>query len=125
MSQSGLPDEVCWLLSQHVASALELDVLLAMRGRRDAIGAGELARELRSNETVTAATLEKFTGLGLLAREGDAYSFRPETPRLEKATNALADSYASRRVRVIQFIYGRPSESVSAFADAFKLRRDD
>jgi hypothetical protein len=125
MSQPGLPDDVCWLLSNYVASALELDVLLAMRGHDDPVAAGELARELRSNETVTAGTLEKFTAIGLLERADERYGFRPQTPRLAVAADALADSYARKRVRVIQFIYRRPSEGASAFADAFKLRRDD
>jgi hypothetical protein len=125
MSQAGLPDDVCWLLSNYVASALELDVLLAMRGRDEPIGAGELARELRSNETVTAGTLEKFTAIGLLERASERYGYQPKTPRLAQAVDALADSYARKRVRVIRFIYRRPSEGASAFADAFKLRRDE
>ena len=96
-----------------------------MRRHEDAVNAGELARELRSNETVTAATLEKFTALELVVREGDRYRFKPGTEQLARATDSLADSYARRRVRVVRFIYGRTSEGASAFADAFRLRKDD
>jgi hypothetical protein len=125
MPQPGLPEEVRWLITTHVASALELEVLLAMRAREDATTAAGLARELRSNDAVAVSALEKFAAAGLLAREGDEYTFRPSTPRLAKAADALADSYARRRVRVVEFIYRRPSEGVTAFADAFKLRKDD
>ncbi len=125
MSQPGLPEEVRWLITTHVASALELEVLLAMRMHEGPTTAAELARELRSNEPVAAAALDKFTAAGLLARDGDGFEYRPSGPRLAQAANALADSYARRRVRVIEFIYRRPSGGAAAFADAFKLRRDD
>jgi hypothetical protein len=125
MPQPGLPEEVRWLITTHVASALELEVLLAMRAHDGVTTAAELARELRSNEPVAAAALDKFAAAGLLARESEEFEYRPTSPRLAKAADSLADSYARRRVRVIEFIYRRPSDGATAFADAFKLRRDD
>ena len=113
------------LLTRHVASVLELDVLLAMRGAGTAMAAGELARELRLNDSACAAALDKFATDGFLTCADGAYSYEPKPPKLAAAVNALAEAYASRRVSVIRFIYRRPSEGVSAFADAFKIRRDD
>jgi DNA-binding IclR family transcriptional regulator len=113
------------LLTRHVASVLELDVLLAMRGSDRPMAAGELARELRLNDSACAAALDKFATDGFLTRAEDAYTYDPKPAKQAAAVNALADAYASRRVSVIRFIYRRPSEGVSAFADAFKLRRDD
>jgi DNA-binding MarR family transcriptional regulator len=123
MSSTDLPEEVRWLITNHVASVLELDVLLAMRDKEEATTPGDLARELRSNETVTEGSLDKFAAAGLLVREADGYVFRPATPRLTRAAQALADTYARRRVSVVTFIYGRPSEGVSAFANAFRFRK--
>jgi DNA-binding IclR family transcriptional regulator len=125
MARPGLPEEVRWLITTHVGSALELEVLLAMRVHEGTTTAPELARELRTNEPVASAALEKFTVAGLLARDTEGFEYRPSSPRLAQAADALADSYARRRVRVIELIYRRPSEGVTAFADAFKLRRDD
>ena len=121
----GLPDDVRSLIAQHIGSVLELDVLLAMRTETGTSPAAGVARELRLNEEATAEALEKFTAAGFLKREGTGYRFEPRTAGLSRAVNSLAEAYARRRVTVIGFIYSGPSESVSAFADAFKLRKED
>lgn len=123
MPSNDLPEAVRTLLRRHVASVLELDVLLAMRSREGPAAPGQLARELRLNETACAAALEKFTADGLFSRDDGAYSFGPRDDAVRRAVDALAEAYAQRRVSVIRFIFQRPSEGVSAFADAFKLRR--
>jgi hypothetical protein len=125
VATTDLPEPVRALLTRHVASVLELDVLLAMRGTDRPMAPDELARELRLNGTACAAALDKFATEGFLTLTEEAYSYDPKPPKLGAAVNALADAYASRRVSVIRFIYRRPSEGVSAFADAFKLRRED
>jgi DNA-binding IclR family transcriptional regulator len=122
---SDLPESVRSLIRRHVASVLELEVLLAMHDAAAPLSCPELARELRLNETACAAALDKFTEAGLVESRGDAYGFKPRTPALRDGVDALSDSYARRRVSVIRFIYKRPGEGISAFADAFKLRKDD
>lgn len=125
MGTSDLPEQVRTLITRHIASVLELDVLLAMRATDRAPTCEELARELRLNETACAAALDRFASNGFLAANGAAYSYRPKTPKLASSVDALADAYSVRRVSVIRFIYQRPGEGVSAFADAFRLRKDD
>jgi predicted transcriptional regulator len=125
MALGALPDEVRSLLAAHIASVLELDVLLAIRTRTEPVAADALARELRLNETATGSALEKFASAGLLVSRDGGYLFVPRDPQKEAAAEALADVYSRRRVSVIRFIYSDPSGSVSAFADAFKLRRED
>jgi DNA-binding IclR family transcriptional regulator len=122
---SDLPEQVRALITRHVASVLELDVLLAMRASDRALTCEELARDLRLNQTACEAALDRFAGAGFLVTSGTAYSYRPKGPELSRAVDALADAYSSRRVSVIRFIYRRPSQGVSAFADAFRLRKDD
>jgi DNA-binding MarR family transcriptional regulator len=124
MATGDLPEQVRSFISRHVESVLDLDILLAARAADGPRAAGELARELRLNEAASAAALEKFAAAGLLTREDDCYSYRPRDRDLAADADALADAYARRRVSVIRFIYKRPSEGVSAFADAFRLRKD-
>jgi hypothetical protein len=124
MATDGLPDDVRSLIAQHVDSVLELEVLLAIRSWGVPVGAGELAHTLHLNGDASAAALAKFVRAGLVSRDGEAYSFEPRDAPLRAAVDSLADTYASRRVRVIRFIYGRPNDAVSAFADAFKFRKD-
>ena len=124
MATGDLPEQVRSFIRRHVESVLDLDILLAVRTAAGPRAATELARELRLNETASAAALEKFAAIGLLERDGDCYTYKPRDRRLAADADALADAYARRRVTVIRFIYKRPSEGVSAFADAFRLRKD-
>jgi DNA-binding Lrp family transcriptional regulator len=125
VGSSDLPEDVRTLITRHVASVLDLDVLLAMRMTDRAVTCEELARELRLNETACEAALDKFARAGFLTASGPAYSYRPKSAMIGSSVDSLADAYAVRRVSVIRFIYRRPSDGVSAFADAFRLRKDD
>jgi DNA-binding MarR family transcriptional regulator len=125
MATGDLPEQVRYFIRRHVESVLDLDILLAIRAADGPRAASELARELRLNETASAAALDKFAAIGLLERDkDDCYVYRPRERALAADADALADAYARRRVSVIRFIYKRPSEGVSAFADAFRLRKD-
>ena len=125
MSPGGLSEPVRAFITQHVASVLELDVLLAVRSADRPIAAADLARELRLNDAACAAALGKFEAAGLVRRSDDGFSFAPADARSRADVDAVAEAYATRRVSVVRFIFRRPSRSVSAFADAFKLRKDD
>lgn len=119
-----LPASVRALIEQHIPSALDLEVLLALHREERAWQPAELARELRTDPTATESALRKFAEARILAVDDDGYVHRPASPDLARAVDDLADVYARRRVRVIEFIYKRPSERVTTFADAFRLRRE-
>jgi hypothetical protein len=44
---------------------------------------------------------------------------------VERQVTRLAETYATRRVSVIQLIVANPMDSVTTFADAFRLRKKD
>lgn len=125
MATGDLPEPVRALITRHVASVLELDVLLAARSSDGEFTGQELARELRLNEAACQEALDKFAKEKFVTANEHGYSYSPRTAEAAAAVDALADTYARRRVSVIRFIYQRPSRGVSAFADAFKLRKDD
>jgi flagellar motor protein MotB len=43
--------------------------------------------------------------------------------KLNEVVDALAESYANYRVAVIGLIFARPSERITSFADAFRIRK--
>jgi hypothetical protein len=120
-----LPKDVRSFVTRHVASVLELDLLLAMRSAGRPYTPEEIARDLRLNEAACAAGFEKFAAEGLFVRKDDGYSYEPRDAGARAGADALAEAYAVRRVSVIRFIYRQPGGGVTAFADAFKLRKDD
>jgi hypothetical protein len=53
------------------------------------------------------------------------YRFEPSSPALAKSVEALAASYADRRVSVVAALDAEPGERIREFADAFRIRRED
>ena len=51
------------------------------------------------------------------------YRYAPANEELNGIVDALAESYANYRVAVIGLIFARPSERITSFADAFRIRR--
>ncbi len=111
-------------IQQHIESALDLEMLLVMHasGERTRM-AGEIAREMHTDPTATAASLRKLTEAQILEVDESGFTYRPASPRLAGDVDALVDTYSRRKVRMIEFIYSQPNEVISSFADAFKLRR--
>ena len=67
--------------------------------------------------------LDDLLGRGLATESAERYRYTPADPDVEQTVDALAESYAKYRVAVIGLIFGRPSESVTRLADAFRIRR--
>jgi hypothetical protein len=53
----------------------------------------------------------------------DGPGTRAATDDLDRIVDDLAESYAKYRVAVIGLIFARPSERITLFADAFRIRK--
>jgi hypothetical protein len=67
--------------------------------------------------------------LGLVRSTLDAggqrwFRYAPTEPAVHLQVADLERDYAQLRVRVVEYIYSRPSDSVRSFARAFRLRKD-
>ena len=124
---SGVPDDVQRLISSHIDSVEKLEVLLLLRGDRDQPWTSDrVSRELRRNPASVARCLTQLAGRGLIQGSvTDGYRFAPADPAVEGRVDRLAETYATRRVSVIQLIVSNPMDSVTTFADAFRFRRKD
>jgi hypothetical protein len=67
--------------------------------------------------------LDDLAARGLLLEDGGRYRYHPSTDGTESTIDDLAESYAKYRVAVIGLIFSKPSERVTVFADAFRIRR--
>ncbi len=124
---SGVPDDVAQLIASHIDSVEKLEILLLLRGEGDRSWTTEdVSRELRRNPSSVARCLRQLSERGLLGGEvADGYRFAPPDPAVERQVTRLAETYATRRVSVIQLIVANPMDSVTTFADAFRLRKKD
>lgn len=127
MSQFELPADVRHLLTEHIRSIEQLEILLLLRdGASRCWTPAEVYQVVQSSERSVENTLASLHKQGLIVTaQGDAaYRFGPRSRQLEETVSNLAHFYSERRVRVVEAIYAeRPSE-VDAFAKAFRLRKD-
>jgi hypothetical protein len=128
VSDAVIPPRVQRFISTHIDSIEKLEVLLLMRARADREWtARDVSQELRITEASATARLEDWAVRRLLAvKDGSPphYRFKPASTEDEQDVSALQDTYSTRRVSVISFIFSKPLDKVRGFADAFRLKRD-
>src|SRR3712207_1282943 len=128
MPRPDLPEAVQQLIVRHLDSVGQLEVLLLVRAAAEKRwSVADVARALVTDTEPASGFLEHLADHGLMERSEEAgewrYRYAPSAPD-ERAVDALAEAYATRRMAVVGFIYARPTGSVSSLADAFRLRRD-
>jgi hypothetical protein len=121
---TGVPTTVKRFIGAEIESVEQLEVLLLLRGAADKDWtATEVARALVTQVESAGDWLEKMAQSRLLSVEGDSYRYAPPTKAVDETIDALAESYAKYRVAVIGLIFSKPSERVTLFSDAFRIRR--
>ena len=126
LAQTGVPAEVRRFIAAEIESVGQLEVLLLLRGVADKTWtADEVARALVMQAPSVATWLDQMAARGLLRAGGGGYRFAPPAADVEHTIDRLAESYATYRVAVIAAIFSRPSEGVTRFPDAFRIRRRD
>lgn len=107
----------------HSVSDLEALLLLSSEPERDWRPV-DLCHALYITGAAAEAQLERLTANGiLLSGGGDVYRYAPEESVAE-AVAQLAVVYEQWRVRIIEYIYSSPSDSVRSFAHAFRFKGD-
>lgn len=128
MSADSLPAPVKQLLSRHIKSVEQLEVLLLIRSQpQRGWTAAEVYEVIRSSQLSIQARLQTFTSDGFLTEEKgppQTFRFAPNDQSLRSAVDQTAAAYQTSRVRVIEAIFAPEADPVQSFADAFKLRKD-
>src|SRR5581483_8063314 len=103
---------------------LEL-LLLLKRYPERAWPVRDLARELYSNPASVETEVERLVRVGLVSEEnGDpvnAYRYQPKDSLQDADVMALMEAYRDYRVRVIELIFSKPTQTMQDLADAFRL----
>jgi hypothetical protein len=131
----GIPARVKQLITEHVDSVMQLEVLLLLAGQGGQPARGwtpaELAQQMRVDAAWVDTTLRGLAATGLAAMTDTGagaaaaqFSYAPRTPELAATVKELAEAYADRRVTVIGLIFAKPTDKLRTFADAFRLRKD-
>jgi hypothetical protein len=126
-----LPPEVKRFINTHLHGFSQLELLLHLHDHpSEPVTAAIAARELRLGEQQAAGLLQDLHTRGLLATsdsEGrrESYRYEPSTRELARQVDALAEIYPTYRHRIVQLIFSKPPDSLTNFAQAFRLRKDE
>jgi hypothetical protein len=124
-----LPPEVKRFINKHVHAFTQLELLLYLHDNSTrTITPALAAREQRLDEAQAAGLLHDLHVRGLLASDAsegpERYRYEPSTRELARQVDTLARIYPTYRHTIIQLTFSKPPESVTNFAEAFRLRKD-
>lgn len=107
-------------------SVWALELLLHHKRTRDRTwSSSELVRELRSSEHVVTTAGGQLVAAGLLIQNEDRdYGYAPASADLACLVDAAEAAYATSPNAVRRMIVSSPNIGLTAFADAFRLRKE-
>ena len=121
---SSTDTEILRFIRASIPSVWALELLLTLKRDRRAWSREELVTALRASELVVNRSLDALVAAGLASIEPDGALFRPVSREVEESVNQVEQLYRRRPNAVRRAIISASAGSASAFADAFKLRRD-
>jgi hypothetical protein len=107
-------------------SVWALELLCFLRQERDrSLSHEEMVAGLRGSDLVVLQSVDSLTAAGLVLVEADGSArYRPVSDDLDALAEAAAALYAKSPDAVRRTIVAAANPAITAFADAFRLRRD-
>jgi hypothetical protein len=121
---NSLDEEALRFVAASFPSVWALELLLALKGEGLPCKRSELVGKLRASELVVAKAADALVAAGLASVDGDTAVYMPTNPQVEAMVDKVEQLYRSHPNAVRRAIVVAGTSSASAFADAFKLRRD-
>jgi len=108
-------------------SVWALELLCMLRKNRDrTLAHREMVDSLRASDFVVSQSLDNLASAGLVSREADGSArYCPSDRRADQLVEQTEEFYASSPNAVRRLIALSLNPGLTAFADAFRLRRDD
>lgn len=118
--------KVLAFIGNSFRSVWALEVLRFLVERRDEThDAAELIAELRASNSVISQSIATLEAAALITLdEGGNIRFQPASDELDHLAQEAVALYERRPGQVRRIIVSHTSPSITAFADAFKLRKD-
>jgi hypothetical protein len=117
-------DDLFRFIGSSFRSVWALELLLLLKRDDRAWSRDELIAALRASELVVNKALEELLAAGLISTEGDLTVYQPASKGMRHAIEEVEKLYAARPDAVRRAIVSAASSGATAFADAFRLRKD-
>ena len=106
-------------------SVWTLELLLALKREPRPWPREELVRTLRASELVVGKAIDALLAAGLISIEGEGAVYLPVNSGVADCVEQVEQLYRTRPNRVRRAIVTAGTSSATAFAEAFKLRREE
>jgi hypothetical protein len=117
-------DDLFRFIGSSFRSVWALELLLLLKGDKRPWSRDELITALRASELVVNKTLEELLAAGVISIDGDQAVYQPASADMRKAIDEVERLYSARPDAVRRAIVSTASSGATAFADAFRLRKD-
>ena len=105
-------------------SVWALELLLILKDDRRIWTSAELVTTMRASELVVSKGVDGLVAAGLATMEGEGIRYLPINDYVAACVDELEQLYTVRPDAVRRAIVSASSKGASAFADAFRLRKD-
>jgi hypothetical protein len=117
--------EVRQFLAANIASIEQLEVLLLLRaGQERSWTPRDVYQRVMTNVNSIEQSLGRLCDKGLVRSLGESYFQFTSGSDMEEVLEQLATLYKERPARILYALYGTPSSEISAFADAFRIKKN-
>lgn len=121
----GLPsDPLLRFIGSSFRSVWALELLLILKRDRRLWSREELVSTMRASELVVSKALDGLVSAGLASLEGEGAAYMPINDEVAACIEQLEKLYSARPDAVRRAIVSFSATGATAFADAFKLRKD-
>jgi hypothetical protein len=118
--------EVSSFIRATFRSVWALELLSFLRQNQDrALSHTEMVAGLRGSDLVVTQSVESLAAAGLILAEKDGSArYSPTSPQLDSLVERTEALYAKSPDAVRRLIVSSANPSITAFADAFRFRKD-
>ncbi len=118
--------ELASFISSSFRSVWSIELMLHLKRNADRDWSrADLVGALRASELVVAGGINSLLAAGLVVDDEEGRThYAPASPDIERMADATEALYAKKPDAVRRMIVAAATDGVTAFADAFKLRRD-
>ena len=111
-------------IASSFRSVWSLELLLLLKRESRPWSRTELVSTMRSSDLVVAKAIDGLAAAGLAVSDEDQVSYLPVSPEIDKLVGQVEKLYAARPDAVRRIIVSATASGATAFADAFRLRKD-
>jgi hypothetical protein len=121
---TGPTDDLLEFIRASFRSVWALELLLLVKQQPRTWSPEELIKTLRASELVVNKASDELIAAGLLGAEGGGVRFMPVSDEIACHVGEVEKIYLARPDAVRRVIVSAAASGATAFADAFKLRKD-